>query len=56
MCVGYCLQKLMFIYLNLGGIARNGAPLVTFSDVQDVLDISNANYVKVITYLCGLVP
>lgn len=40
----------------IGGKAKNGAPIVTFPDRQGAPDVSDEDYKKVITYLCGLIP
>ena len=49
------LLQSRFVILS-GGKAKNGAPLVTFPDRQGAPDVSDDDYVKVITYLCSLVP
>ncbi|XP_070213209.1 guanine nucleotide exchange factor DBS-like isoform X2 [Littorina saxatilis] len=49
------LLQSKFVILS-GGKAKNGAPIVTFPDRQGAPDVSDEDYVKVVTYICGLVP
>nr|KAG5697253.1 hypothetical protein BaRGS_031249 [Batillaria attramentaria] len=49
------LLQSRFVILT-GAKAKNGAPVITFPDRQGAPDVSDDDYQKVVTYLCGLVP